>query len=211
MIPLSILIIEDSPEDRSSYQRFLRESTIYEFRFTEAGTLAEGIAACRESTFDGVLLDNFLPDGEGVTFFDELPSGEDGYTFFTIMLTGQGSETIAAQALSGGATDYLPKRLVDRDTLAQAVHSAHERFELRRNVAREQQEKDRVIEELRIALEEVKRLSGLLPICAHCKSIRKDDGYWQQVENYFSEYVGTRFTHGICPDCLQKHFNITSE
>ena len=211
MVPLSILIIDDSPEDRTSYRRFLRGNPIYDFSFTEAGTLSDGIAACRDVAFDGVLLDNFLPDGEGVSFFEKLPCGPNGCPFFTIMLTGQGSETIAAQALSGGATDYLPKRVVDADTLAQAIHSAHERFELRRKVEREQQEKDRVIQELRIALDEVKRLSGLLPICAHCKSVRKDDGYWQQVEGYFSEHVGTQFSHGICPDCLKKHYDMESD
>lgn len=211
MIDLSILIIDDSPEDRISYRRFLKSNSVYDIRFTEAGTLAEGMAACRESKIDGVLLDNFLPDGEGVSFFDELPCGPKGCPFFTIMLTGQGSETIAAQAMSGGATDYLPKRAVDADTLSQAIHSAYERFELRRKVEREQAEKDRIIEELRLALEEVKRLSGLLPICAHCKSVRKDDGYWQEVEGYFSEHTGTQFSHGICPDCLKEHYDMEME
>lgn len=208
MIRLSLLIVDDSLEDRTSYRRFLKGNSLYEFTFTEAATLSDGIAACQGSSFDGVLLDNFLPDGEGVSFFEQLHCGPDGCPFFTIMLTGQGSETLAARALNGGATDYLPKRVVDSDTLIQAVHSAYERFELRRKIEREQREKDQVIQELRVALDEVKRLSGLLPICAHCKSIRKDDGYWQQVEGYFSERVGTQFSHGICPDCLQKHYDM---
>jgi GAF domain-containing protein len=54
------------------------------------------------------------------------------------------------------------------------------------------------------ALEKVKTLSGLLPICAWCKRIRDDKGYWSQVEAYVHEHTGADFTHGICPECLEK-------
>jgi len=58
--------------------------------------------------------------------------------------------------------------------------------------------------ELQRALTEVKTLSGLLPICSSCKKIRDDQGYWTQVETYITERSGVEFSHGICPDCLQK-------
>jgi hypothetical protein len=54
------------------------------------------------------------------------------------------------------------------------------------------------------ALERVKILHGLLPICAWCKRIRDDQGYWSQVEAYMHEHTGANFTHGICPECLEK-------
>ena len=54
------------------------------------------------------------------------------------------------------------------------------------------------------ALEKVKTLSGLLPICAWCKRIRDDKGYWSQVEAYLHAHMGADFTHGICPECLAK-------
>jgi GAF domain-containing protein len=54
------------------------------------------------------------------------------------------------------------------------------------------------------ALEKVKTLRGLLPICAWCKRIRDDKGYWSQVEKYIHEHTGADFTHGICPECLEK-------
>jgi hypothetical protein len=59
-------------------------------------------------------------------------------------------------------------------------------------------------EELMQTRAEVQTLSGLLPICAWCKKVRDDDGYWQQVEDYFSRRSGVRFTHGVCVDCLGK-------
>ncbi len=60
------------------------------------------------------------------------------------------------------------------------------------------------IEELKDSLSKVRLLSGLLPICASCKKIRDDKGYWNQIESYISEHSEAAFTHGICPDCVRK-------
>lgn len=62
----------------------------------------------------------------------------------------------------------------------------------------------RVSTHLAKALEHVKTLQGLLPICAWCKRIRDDKGYWDQVEAYFHKSMGVDFTHGICPQCMEK-------
>ena len=60
--------------------------------------------------------------------------------------------------------------------------------------------------ELASALSDVKLLSGLLPMCGHCKSIRSDDGYWKNVEDYISAHSDAGFSHGICPNCAKIHF-----
>ena len=65
-------------------------------------------------------------------------------------------------------------------------------------------ERERLVSELREALAQVKTLSGFLPICASCKNIRDDAGYWQGIESYLSEHADVEFTHGICPDCVAK-------
>lgn len=67
-----------------------------------------------------------------------------------------------------------------------------------------EKERDRVIEELRQALSEVKTLRGFLPICASCKKIRDDKGYWTQIESYIRDRSEAEFTHGICPECLKR-------
>jgi PAS domain S-box-containing protein len=71
---------------------------------------------------------------------------------------------------------------------------------------RSEEERERLILELKKALAEVKTLSGLLPICAHCKMIRDDRGYWNRIETFIRDRSSAEFTHGICPDCAQKHF-----
>jgi PAS domain S-box-containing protein len=67
-------------------------------------------------------------------------------------------------------------------------------------------ERDRLIRDLQSALAKVKSLSGLLPICAGCKKIRDDKGYWSQVESYVQKHSEARFSHGMCPDCIKKWY-----
>src|SRR5437762_9541051 len=68
---------------------------------------------------------------------------------------------------------------------------------------RMEMEREALIHQLQTALAQVKALSGLLPICAQCKKVRDDGGYWSQVEAYIEERTEARFTHGLCPDCYQ--------
>lgn len=68
-------------------------------------------------------------------------------------------------------------------------------------------EREKLISDLRDALSKVKILSGLIPICAECKKIRDDNGYWNQIESYIRDHSEASFTHGICPECLKKEMN----
>ena len=61
-------------------------------------------------------------------------------------------------------------------------------------------------EELEAAFSEVKILRGMLPICMHCKKIRDDKGYWNQLESYIQEHSGAEFSHSICQECAKKHY-----
>jgi PAS domain-containing protein len=67
---------------------------------------------------------------------------------------------------------------------------------------RAEKEREKLIADLQDALAHVKRLSGLLPICASCKKIRDDKGYWHQVESYMRDHAEVEFSHGLCPDCF---------
>ncbi len=65
-------------------------------------------------------------------------------------------------------------------------------------------EREEVILELQEALSEIKTLRGFIPICAHCKKIRDDQGYWNRIENYIQDHTDAQFSHGICPDCVKE-------
>jgi len=75
---------------------------------------------------------------------------------------------------------------------------------MRRRLGNQKEETKRALEETKAALAEVKTLSGLLPICASCKNIRDDTGYWNQIESYIQVHSEAEFSHGICPDCVKK-------
>ena len=67
-----------------------------------------------------------------------------------------------------------------------------------------EKDRERLIRELQDALSKVKKLSGFLPICASCKRIRDNRGYWNQIESYIHEHSDIDFSHSICPECAQK-------
>jgi len=67
-----------------------------------------------------------------------------------------------------------------------------------------EQQREEVIRELQEALEQVKKLSGMLPICSHCKKIRDDRGYWKRIESYIEEHSEVAFSHSICKGCARK-------
>lgn len=69
---------------------------------------------------------------------------------------------------------------------------------------RAEEEREKLIIELQDALEKVQTLSGLVPICANCKNIRDDKGYWNKIESYLQKYSEVKFSHGICPECAKK-------
>ena len=66
--------------------------------------------------------------------------------------------------------------------------------------------RENLIQELRDALEQVKTLEGIIPICTYCKKIRDDKGFWDRVENYISQRTDAKFSHGMCPKCAVRYF-----
>ena len=68
-------------------------------------------------------------------------------------------------------------------------------------------QREKLIHELQNALSEVKTLRGILPICSHCKKIRDDKGYWNQIESYIHKHSDVDFSHGICPECAEKYYS----
>ena len=69
---------------------------------------------------------------------------------------------------------------------------------------RAEADRERLIEELQDALDRVNVLTGLIPICTHCKAVRDDKGYWQQVDSFMREHSNAQLSHSICPECAQK-------
>ncbi len=127
---LKICVIDDNPADRELYRQYLIDDFDQEYELTETGIGNEGIKLCKSNHFDCILLDYNLPDLNGIDFLNSIDR-ETKIKIPIIMLTGQGSETIAAEALRAGAADYLPKRVVSTDSLKRTINNAVEKFYLR--------------------------------------------------------------------------------
>jgi response regulator RpfG family c-di-GMP phosphodiesterase len=115
---------------------------------------------------------------------------------YLILLTARSRPEDIVAGLRAGADDYITKP-VDREELQARLQVGMRIVGLQRRLS------DRVAE-LESALANVRRLQGLLPICAYCKRIRDDRNYWNQVETYIGEHAGVQFSHGICPSCLER-------
>jgi GAF domain-containing protein len=99
--------------------------------------------------------------------------------------------------------DSLQRQLVWSEELIALLKIAGVVFGNAIERKRSEEERGRLIEQLQESLAKVRTLSGLLPICANCKKIRDDKGYWNQIETYIRDRSEAEFTHGICPECAQ--------
>ncbi len=115
---------------------------------------------------------------------------------YIILLTSRDNKQDIVGGLAVGADDYIVKRF-DSAELRARVGVGERMIALQTELATR-------VDELEKALDNVKKLQGLLPICSYCKKIRSDDDYWQEVETYFTEHSDTEFSHGICPHCFEK-------
>lgn len=119
-----LLLVDDCPEDRVAYRRFLSDRAAVPWVFTEADSGEEGLALCAAQPPDCVLLDYRLPDLDGIEFLDRLRGQQDRRDIPVIMITGNASDSLASQALQSGAKQFLRKTDLSRDLLQQAVSEA---------------------------------------------------------------------------------------
>jgi PAS domain S-box-containing protein len=126
----NILIVDDSPEDRTYLKHLLRPIAGTDWRFAEADSAAQALAILDKESFDCVFLDQRLPDASGIDTLDRLRSAAGDPKVPVVLLTGVGDETLAANALKAGAMDYLPKHGLTSHLVFHAFLNAIEKFRL---------------------------------------------------------------------------------
>jgi two-component system sensor histidine kinase/response regulator len=160
--PLRVLIVDDSPEDQEIYQRLLRQDREHDYAIVGAATGREGLHLCELSAFDCVLLDDRLPEVDGLEFMEAL-ARQDGIALPpVVMLTGFGSETAATDAMKAGAMDSLPKHGLSTQTLSRAIANAVEKRRLQSAVAEYRQLLEHANDELRRRDEEIRSFYHVL-------------------------------------------------
>lgn len=115
-----------------------------------------------------------------------------------IFLTANSNDAVLDRAKTSEPFAYLLKPFEERQLRTNIEMALYK--------VRMEHEREQLIRDLQDALAKVKTLSGLLPICAWCKDVRNDEGYWMRVDQYVQEHSDAKFSHGLCPACAERHF-----
>ena len=197
-LPGCVLYVEDEEVSRTA----LGESLA---RLVEKVVLADsgraGLEAFARHEPDLVITDITMPGMNGLAMARELKRTRPQVPI--IVTTAFSDTQYMLEAIEIGVDGYVLKP-VDFDRVFALVRRNLAVVESERQAARHREEQQRLLEELQRALAEVKQLSGMIPICAWCKKVRDDEGFWEAVETYVAERSEARFSHGICPGCAAK-------
>jgi sigma-B regulation protein RsbU (phosphoserine phosphatase) len=140
------------------------------------------------------ILDWVMPELTGVEICRRVRERHIAVPTYIVLLTSKDASVDIVAGLDAGADDYLSKPF-DPAELRARLRAGERIVDLQRRLLTH-------VQGLEEALANVRRLSGLLPICAYCKAIRDDSDYWHRVEEYVTDHSEVQFSHGICPDCL---------
>ena len=191
-----ILVVDDDPDILFATARIVEKAGYQVFK---ASSASECLEAASKNQPDLILMDVILPDMKGTELCRKIKENEALSHIFVILIsgvmTGSGKQ---ADGLEAGADGYIARPVSNRELKA--------RIDSMIRILSAERERDRLIIELQKALDEVKKLSGLLPICSYCKKIRDDQGYWNNLENYISSHSDAFFSHCICEKCAEEHF-----
>jgi len=195
MEQMRILIAEDDAVSR----KVLR--TILQNRGYEVVAVTDGDEAWEILQKDNapqlVILDWMMPGKDGLEVCRLKRTQDKKAYVYIILLTGRGRKIDVIEGLDAGADDYVTKPFNAGELLA--------RVKVGERMVALQNKLTQHVRKLQDALDNVKTLQGLLPICSYCHKIRDDKNYWKKVEEYISENSGATFSHSICPDCMAKY------
>ena len=143
------------------------------------------------------VLDWMMPGMDGPDVCRKMRKTKTDEPAYLILLTSRDDKKDVILGLKSGANDYIVKPY--------DIEELKVRIGIGRKVVELQAMLSGRITELKSALDQIKTLRGLLPICMYCKKIRDDRQYWQQVEHYVAGHTDAQFSHSICPDCYKKY------
>ncbi len=194
----SVLVVDDSPTDLRYIGRLLEAPDRH---ILTASSGEEALNILRGVALALVILDVHMDGLDGFETAERMRDDKRTRDIPIIFVTATGlEEETVFQGYDAGAVDYLFKP-VEPNLLRSKVNVFCQLSAQRLLIQEQLQEIQAKNDVLRRQLEEIKTLRGLVPICAKCKSVRDDSGFWQCIELYVSEHSEAEFSHSLCPDC----------
>lgn len=190
-----IVIVDDIQENVRILHHAIKDEP-YSFAIAYSGKELLQILEQHQVTL--ILLDVMLPDIDGFTLAQQIRSEPRFKEIPIIFVTARSEQEDRLRGFEAGGVDYVSKPFDSREIL--------QRVRTHVNLRRALEEQRRLNKELQAALDRVKTLEGIIPICSKCKKVRDDEGYWTQVERYVTEHTKAMFSHSLCPDCATKYF-----
>jgi DNA-binding response OmpR family regulator len=191
---MKILVADDSKVSRTILGKILHKLG------HEVVAVSDGLQAWQILGADDyprlAILDWMMPEMEGPEVCSRIRKLVRPVPPYLILLTAKDASDDIVAGLESGADDYITKPF-DQAELQSRIKVGERYLALQQKLA------DRV-RELENSLAQIRQLQGMLPICAWCKNIRNDGNYWQTVETYIAAHADVRFTHGICPPCMER-------
>ena len=204
---MGILIVDDSPDQQVLLRAFLEKSGHTDLLSADSAKAAFSILDMDgqepPTRIDLILMDVLMPEMDGVEACRQIKGRPHLSDIPIIMVTAKNDHSNLQAAFAAGAIDYITKPVNSVELLARVASALALKKEMDCRKTREG-ELRRSNDELQKALRDVKVLRGLIPICASCKKIRNDGGFWQQLEEYIGEHSESEFSHGICQHCVKK-------
>ncbi len=175
----SILVVDDSPLNLKLLSTVL-EGQGYDVAMVQNGK--DAFLYLESEKPDLILLDIMMPEMDGYEVCLELKKKPDLKWIPVIFLTAKTEIEDIVKGFESGGVDYITKPFNSHELLARVKTHI----------------------QLKNAREEILRLRGMIPMCANCKKIRDDKGFWNHVEQYIEERSEVQISHGICPECIEE-------
>jgi DNA-binding response OmpR family regulator len=191
---MRILIAEDDATSRIVLATVLKKDG-YDVTATDDGGAAWEVLQKPDAPRLAIL-DLMMPGIDGLELVRRVRAIPSAAPPYLIIVSTKSEKVDVIAALDAGANDYLTKPFDPGELRA--------RIEVGRRMIEMRFELNEKVEELSQALAEVRTLKGIVPICANCKNVRDDQGYWNRVETYLNEHTEADFTHAVCPDCMKR-------
>ncbi|MBP1628512.1 MAG: response regulator receiver protein [Holophagaceae bacterium] len=188
-----VLVVDDVSTSQHLLASILRDRG---YQVVVANNGPEALERVRATPPDLVLLDIEMPGMDGYEVCLRLKAEEATRDVPVVFITSKAGTEDVIRGFRCGGMDYVTKPFHPLELLARV----HTHVTLKRTRDRERE----LFAALRESQGRVDALSDLLPICAKCRRVRSDGGYWQSVEDFLQEHAEVRLAHGLCPDCIGK-------